>query len=161
MLFFIWCLLNPLISKNASHCSHVWLFVAPWTIAHQAPLSMEFSRQEYWSSCHFLLQGILLTQGSNPKVSNCNRGFINLLAVLFLVFWCFVVKCIYTEDCYVFLKYTLWHDAMPSLFLVTFLVLKLALSEVNMVITLIFFWLLFACISFYISFLLIYMYLYT
>ena len=29
--------------------SHVQLFVTPWTIAHQAPLSMEFSRQEYWS----------------------------------------------------------------------------------------------------------------
>ena len=29
------------------------------------PLSMGFSRQEYWSSCHFLLQGIFLTQGSN------------------------------------------------------------------------------------------------
>ena len=25
------------------------LFVTPWAIAHQAPLSMEFSRQEYWS----------------------------------------------------------------------------------------------------------------
>ena len=29
--------------------SHVRLFVTPWTLAHQAPLSMEFSRQEYWS----------------------------------------------------------------------------------------------------------------
>ena len=29
--------------------SHVWLFVTPWTVAHQAPLSMGFSRQEYWS----------------------------------------------------------------------------------------------------------------
>ena len=29
--------------------SRVQLFVTPWTIAHQAPLSMEFSRQEYWS----------------------------------------------------------------------------------------------------------------
>ena len=60
--------------------SRVWLFVTPWTIAHQAPLSMEFSRQEYWSSimcmekkkkntgvgCHFLLQGIFPTQGLNP-----------------------------------------------------------------------------------------------
>ena len=27
----------------------VQLFVTPWTIAHQAPLPMEFSRQEYWS----------------------------------------------------------------------------------------------------------------
>ena len=29
--------------------SHVWLFVIPWTAAHQAPPSMGFSRQEYWS----------------------------------------------------------------------------------------------------------------
>ena len=32
----------------------------------QAPLSMGFSRQEYWRGCHFLLQGIFLAQGSNP-----------------------------------------------------------------------------------------------
>ena len=41
--------------------------VTPWTVACQAPLSMEFSRQEYWSRLSFLLQGIFLTQGSNPK----------------------------------------------------------------------------------------------
>ena len=29
--------------------SHVWLFVTPWTVVCQAPLSMGFSRQEYWS----------------------------------------------------------------------------------------------------------------
>ena len=29
--------------------SHVRLFVTPWTVPYQAPLSMEFSRQEYWS----------------------------------------------------------------------------------------------------------------
>ena len=29
--------------------SRVWLFVTPWTTAYQAPLSMGFSRQEYWS----------------------------------------------------------------------------------------------------------------
>ena len=28
----------------------------PWTGAHQTPLSIEFSRQEYWSGCHALLQ---------------------------------------------------------------------------------------------------------
>ena len=32
-----------------SHLSHVQLFVTPWTAAHQPPLSMGFSRQEYWS----------------------------------------------------------------------------------------------------------------
>ena len=33
--------------------SHVWFFVTPWTIVHQAPLSMGFSRQEYWSGLPF------------------------------------------------------------------------------------------------------------
>ena len=32
-----------------SHFSRVQLFETPWTIAHQAPLSMGFSRQEHWS----------------------------------------------------------------------------------------------------------------
>ena len=38
----------------------------PWTVAHQTPLFMGFSRQEYWNGSHFLLQGIFLTQGWNP-----------------------------------------------------------------------------------------------
>ena len=33
-------------------------------------LSMEFSRQEYWSGCHFLLQGIFPTQEPNPSFLN-------------------------------------------------------------------------------------------
>ena len=44
----------------------VWLLATPWTIAHQALLSMGFFRQEYWVGCHALLQGIFLTQGFNP-----------------------------------------------------------------------------------------------
>ena len=36
-----------------SQFSRVQPFVTPWTVAHQAPLSMEFSRQEYWSGIHF------------------------------------------------------------------------------------------------------------
>ena len=36
-----------------SRFSHVQLFVTPWTVAHQAPLSMGFSRQEYWSGLPF------------------------------------------------------------------------------------------------------------
>ena len=45
--------------------SHVQLFVTPWTIAHQASLSMEFSRQEYWRGSHSLLQGVFSTQEWN------------------------------------------------------------------------------------------------
>ena len=33
--------------------SHVWLFATPWTAAYQAPPSMGFSRQEYWSGVPF------------------------------------------------------------------------------------------------------------
>ena len=35
------------------HFSHVQLFVTLWTVDHQAPLSVEFSRQEYWSGLPF------------------------------------------------------------------------------------------------------------
>ena len=41
--------------------SRVWLFVMPWTVAHQAPLSMGFSRQEYWS-------GLLLPSRDLPDL---------------------------------------------------------------------------------------------
>ena len=37
-----------------------------WTVAHQALLSMKFSRQEYRVGCHSFLQGIFLTQELNP-----------------------------------------------------------------------------------------------
>ena len=36
-----------------SHLSHIQLFVTPWTMACQAPLSMGFPRQEYWSGLPF------------------------------------------------------------------------------------------------------------
>ena len=49
--------------------SRVSLSVTPWTVGPQAPLSMEFSRQEYWSGVPLpVLQGIFLTQGSNPSL---------------------------------------------------------------------------------------------
>ena len=46
--------------------SHVRLFVTPWTVAHQAPLSIEFSRQEYWSGLPFPSPGDLPDPGIEP-----------------------------------------------------------------------------------------------
>ena len=43
--------------------SHVQLFATQWTVAHQAPLSMEFSRQEYWSGLPFPTPGDLPEPG--------------------------------------------------------------------------------------------------
>ena len=53
--------------------SHVWLFVTPQTVTCQVPLSIDFSRQEYWSGSHSLLQGIFLTQGSNSGFLHCRQ----------------------------------------------------------------------------------------
>ena len=43
--------------------SHVRLFATPWTVAYQAPQSMEFSRQEYWSGLPFPFPGDLPNPG--------------------------------------------------------------------------------------------------
>ena len=49
--------------------------LTPWTADCQPPLSMEFSRQEYWSGLHSLLQRIFLTQGLNPVSLIAGRFF--------------------------------------------------------------------------------------
>ena len=55
---FVYCTESVLLSHE--------LFVTPWTVAHQAPLSMEFSRQEYWSRLPCPPQGDLLDLGIGP-----------------------------------------------------------------------------------------------
>ena len=47
--------------------SHVRLFETPWTVAHQAPLSMGFVRQEYWSGLPFHFS----RGASQPRVQTC------------------------------------------------------------------------------------------
>ena len=49
-----------------SHFSCVRLFVTPWTVAHQAPLSMGFSRQEDWSGLAFPPPGDLPDPATEP-----------------------------------------------------------------------------------------------
>ena len=47
--------------------SHFRLFVTPWTVAYQAPPSMEFSRQENWSGLPFPSPGNLPDPGIKPR----------------------------------------------------------------------------------------------
>ena len=47
--------------------SHVQLFATPWAVAHQAPPSMGFSRQEYWSGLPFPSPGDLPDPGIEPR----------------------------------------------------------------------------------------------
>ena len=46
--------------------NHAWLLGTPWTVIHQAPLSMGFSRQEYWSGLLFPTPGDLPKLGIKP-----------------------------------------------------------------------------------------------
>ena len=57
-----------------SRFSHVWVFAALCTVAHQAPLSMEFSRWEYWSGLPFPTPGDL----PNPGVKLLSLTLTNL-----------------------------------------------------------------------------------
>ena len=50
----------------------------PMDCAHQPPLSMGFSRQEYWRGLHFLLQGIFPSQGLNPVLLHCKQILYHL-----------------------------------------------------------------------------------
>ena len=64
------------MSKAEVKCkslSHVQLFVTSWIVACRAPLSMEFSRQEYWSGSHSHLQGIFPTLESNLGLPHCRQ----------------------------------------------------------------------------------------
>ena len=54
-----------------SHFSHVRLLATLWTVARQAPLSMGFSRQEYWSGLPFLLPRDLPNPGINIFYVSC------------------------------------------------------------------------------------------
>ena len=51
--------------------SHVWFFVTPWTVAHQDPLSMKSSRQEYWSRLPFSFS----RESSLPRNQTCVSCF--------------------------------------------------------------------------------------
>ena len=53
------------VCMSAQSLSRVQLFVTPQTVAHQAPLSIEFFRQEYWSGLPFLSPGDL----PNPRIN--------------------------------------------------------------------------------------------
>ena len=81
---------------NVKSLSCVRLFAAPWTVAYQAPPSMEFSRQKYWSGLPFPSPGDL----SHPGIESVspalqadsllseppgNKGFIILSSCLGLL----------------------------------------------------------------------------
>ena len=58
--------INHVYACVLSHFSRVQLFATPWTVACQAPLSMGFLREEYWSGLPFPSPGDLPDSGIEP-----------------------------------------------------------------------------------------------
>ena len=75
---------NSILKVKVKSLSRVRLFAGPWTVAHQAPPSMDFSRQEYWSGLPFPspgdlpYPGIFPTQGSNLGLPHCRQMLYRL-----------------------------------------------------------------------------------
>ena len=65
---------NHVHACTLSFFSHVQLFVIPWTVAHQDPLSMGFSWQEYWSALPSAPPGDLPNQGWNLRLLYLLQG---------------------------------------------------------------------------------------
>ena len=77
--------LIPIPKKvKGESCSVMSNSATLWVVTHQAPLSMEFSRQEYWRGCHFLLQGIFPTEGSNPGLKGNAKECSNYPTIVFI-----------------------------------------------------------------------------
>ena len=70
------CFINTLTCVcMLSYFSHVQFFATPLTAACPAPLSMEFSRQEYWNGLPFPIPGDLLDLGIEPTSPALAGGF--------------------------------------------------------------------------------------
>ena len=68
------------VQVKVKSLSHVQLFATRWTVAHQAPPSMGFSRQEYWSGLPFLSPGDLPNPGIKPRSPALQADAFNLWA---------------------------------------------------------------------------------
>ena len=61
------------VKVKVKSLSRVQLFATPWTVAYQAPPSMGFSKQEYWSGLPFPSPGDLPDPGIEPGLSHCRQ----------------------------------------------------------------------------------------
>ena len=77
-LFQVAITLEVLTLVKVKSLSEVRLFATPWTVAYQAPRPWDFPGKSAGVDCHFLLQGIFLTQESNPGLLHCRQMLYRL-----------------------------------------------------------------------------------
>ena len=139
------CSFYLIFFPNCCGFSCVQLFVTLWTVACQAPLSMGFSRQEYWSGLPFPSPGDLPDPGIEPRspalqadaLTSEPRGkpfhsfmkapYNYCISIYFSFYFCWYllyvfrylhVSRIHASKCYIFLlDWPLSHYSMPFLFL--------------------------------------------
>ena len=93
-----------------SRFSHVWFFATLWTVAHQAPLSMGFSRQEYWTGLPFPSPGDLPDPGIEPRSPALQADSLPTelqgkpLSLFYFIFWNLYLSHIYELLCSFSLK---------------------------------------------------------
>ena len=93
--------------KESESLSHVRLFGTPWTAAHRASLSMEFSRQEYWNGLPCPSPGDLPNPGIKPRSPALQADSLPSLLLLLLSHFSRVLLCATPQ--------TAAHQAPPSL----------------------------------------------
>ena len=67
---------------HAQLLSRVWLFATPSTVAHQAPLSMGFSRQEYWSGLPFPTTIRIKLKKKKKRIADCVHDMVHDMKIL-------------------------------------------------------------------------------
>ena len=72
---------NRVVKMKVKSLSRVQLFATPWTVAHQAPPSMWFSKQEYWSGLPFPSPGESSLPRDQTLVSRITGRCFNLWAI--------------------------------------------------------------------------------
>ena len=87
--------------------SHVRLFATPWTIAHQTPVSMGFSGQEYWSGLPSHSPGDLRNPGIKSKSPAWRADSFLCVWWELLGFVLLKISCINYSSVFVFLAYYL------------------------------------------------------
>ena len=108
--FFDW-IAFLLLKVKVKSLSHGQLFVTPWTVAYEAPQSMEFSRQEYWSGLPFPSPGDLPNPGIKPRSPALQAdallseppSFLHSLYIWIIVFYHMCLLQIFSPSlCFIF-----------------------------------------------------------
>ena len=89
------------LSEWVKSLSRVRLFATPWTVAFQAPPSMGFSRQEYWSGLPFPSPGDLPDARIEPRSPAFQADALNLWATK---------KCLNVDNYFIFFQKSVFHS---------------------------------------------------